>query len=416
MKKNVVVITKEFEGEKWETLLDEVYKKKSKEVKIDGFRKGTVPKDIYMKKVGIESLYMDAVDKAINEAYNDIINEGKTIPVVEPKVDIKSIDAKKLVLELTIITAPEVKLGKYKDLGIKKEKVKVTKEDIDNEVKNLTARFAENVVKENGVAELGNTVVIDFEGYVDGKKLDGGTGANYPLELGSHTFIPGFEEGLVGMKTGESKDLNLKFPSNYTEELKDKDVLFKVTVNEIKERVLPELNKDFYEDLGYKDVNTKEEFESVVKKNLEDRKAHEIDDKFINEVLDKASGNLTVDINEEIVDDEVHRMMHQFEDQLRMQGLTLDQYMEFTKLTHEDFHKQLEPEALRRIKSRYLLEAIAKEEKIEITDKEAAKEALEMAEHYGMKKDEFLAEFGGLEIVKYDMKMRKAIEILKDNN
>ncbi len=416
MKKNVVVITKEFEGEKWETLLDEVYKKKSKDVHIDGFRKGTVPKDIYMKKVGIESLYMDAVDKAINEAYNDIINEGKTIPVVEPKVDIKSIDAKKLVLELTIITAPEVKLGKYKDLGIKKEKVKVTKEDIDNEVKNLTARFAENVVKENGVAELGNTVVIDFEGYVDGKKLDGGTGANYPLELGSHTFIPGFEEGLVGMKTGESKDLNLKFPSNYTEELKDKDVLFKVTVNEIKERVLPELNKDFYEDLGYKDVNTKEEFESVVKKNLEDRKAHEIDDKFINEVLDKASGNLTVDINEEIVDDEVHRMMHQFEDQLRMQGLTLDQYMEFTKLTHEDFHKQLEPEALRRIKSRYLLEAIAKEEKIEITDKEAAKEALEMAEHYGMKKDEFLAEFGGLEIVKYDMKMRKAIEILKDNN
>ena len=218
------------------------------------------------------------------------------------------------------------------------------------------------------------------------------------------------------MKTGESKDLNLKFPSNYTEELKDKDVLFKVTVNEIKERVLPELNKDFYEDLGYKDVNTKEEFEAVVKKNLEDRKAHEIDDKFINEVLDKASENLTVDINEEIVDDEVHRMMHQFEDQLRMQGLTLDQYMEFTKLTHEDFHKQLEPEALRRIKSRYLLEAIAKEEKIEITDKEADKEALEMAEHYGMKKDEFLAEFGGLEIVKYDMKMRKAIEILKDNN
>ncbi len=416
MKSNVVVITKEFEGAKWEKLLDDVYKKKSKDVKVDGFRKGTVPKDIYMKKIGIESLYMDAVDKAINESYNEILSEGKTVPVVEPKVDIKSIDAKKLVLELTIITAPEVKLGKYKDLGVKKDKVKVTKEDIDNEIKNLTSRFAENVVKENGEAELGNTVIIDFEGYVDGKKLDGGTGSNYPLELGSHTFIPGFEEGLVGMKTGESKDLNLKFPSNYTEELKDKDVLFKVTVNEIKERVLPELNKDFYEDLGYKDVKTKEEFEEVIKKNLEDRKSHEIDDKFINEVLDKASENITVDINEEIIDDEVHRMMHQFEDQLRMQGLTLDQYMEFTKLTHEDFHKQLEPEALRRIKSRYLLEAIAKEEKIEVSDKDADKEAEEMAEHYGMKKDEFLTEFGGLEIVKYDMKMRKAIEILKDNN
>ena len=413
---NVVVITKDIKGEEWEKILDETFKKKRKDVKIDGFRKGCVPKDVFMKKVGVESLYMDAVDEALRVYYKEMLDEKNVVPVIEPKVDIKEINEKKLVIEITVITAPKVELGEYKNLGIKKDKVKVTKEEIDEEIKNLTHKYADIVVKENGEVAVGNTAVIDFEGFVDGEKLEGGSGENYPLEIGSHTFIPGFEEGLVGMKAGESKELNLKFPENYTEELKGKDVLFKVTVNEIKERVLPELTKEFYEDLGFENVNTEDEFRKAIEDSIKKRKEIDVENKFIEECLDKASENIKVEINPEIIDDEVHRMMHQFEQQIQMQGINLEQYMQFTGQTHDDFHKQLEPEAIKRLKSRYLLEEIAKVEDITISDEEAEAEAAHMAEHYGITKDELLMEFGGLEIVKYDMKMRKAMEILKNNN
>ena len=215
------------------------------------------------------------------------------------------------------------------------------------------------------------------------------------------------------MKVGEEKELKLKFPENYTEELKNKDVTFKVKVNEIKERVLPELNKEFYEDLGYKDVKTKEEFENKVKEDIIKRKEATIEDKYINECIEKAVSNMKVEINHEIIHEEIHRMMHQMEDQIRMQGLSLDQYLEFSHMTREQLEEQMHPEAENRVKARYLLEAVADEEKFEITDKDAEKEAEKLAENYGMTKEQLLTEFGGLEVVKYDMKMRKAIEVVK---
>lgn len=413
--KNVKVIEKEIKGAEWAKALDDSFKKNAKEIKVDGFRKGFVPKDIFIKKFGIESLYNDAVDIAMQDAYKSIMLETKEIPVVEPKIDIKAIDKDHVIFTFTLITHPEVKLGAYKNLGIKKEEVKVTKKDLDEEIARLASRFAEIVVKDNGQIIEGNTAVIDFDGYVDGKPLEGGKGENYPLEIGSHTFIPGFEEGLVGMKKGEEKELNLKFPENYTEELKNKDVTFKVKIEEIKERVLPAMDKNFYEDLGYKDVTTEEEFNAKVKESLIERKNHEADDKYLDAVMDKAIENLKVEINPEIVEEEVHRMMNQFAEQLKTQGLSLDQYMQFSGLSHEDFHKQLEPEATKRIKSRYLLEAIAKEEKIEVTEKEADEDATKLAEQYGITKEELLTEFGGLDIVKYDLQMRKALELLKEN-
>lgn len=413
--KNVHNIEIEIKGKEWESALDAAFKKKKKDVKIDGFRKGAVTKEIYIKKLGIESLYMDAVDIAINSAYTTALKDNKLVPVCEPKVDIKEIDEKHIKYEFTIITKPDIKIGKYKDLGVKKETVKVTKKEIEEEVARLCSRFADIVIKENGDVEEGNTAVIDFEGFVDGEKLEGGTGANYPLEIGSHTFIPGFEEGLVGMKVGETKELNLKFPDNYTPELANKDVKFNVTIREIKERVLPELNKDFYEDLGYKDIETEEQFNNEVKKAIEEKKKAEIEDKYINDCLEAASKNMKGEINEEIIDDEVHRMINQFAEQLKMQGLSIDQYMQFSGQTHEDLHKQMEPEASKRVHYRYLLEGIADEEKIEISDKDAEKEAENMASNYGVSKEEFLSGFGGLEIVKYDMRMRKAIEILKES-
>ena len=410
--KNVHDIEIEIKGKEWEEILDSTFKKKNKDLKVDGFRKGKCPKNIYLQKFGIESLYMDAVDVACGKAYTDALRENNLLPVCEPKMDVKEIDKDHVKFTFTIITRPEVKLGKYKDLGVKKDEVKVSKKEIDAEVARLCSRFAEIVVKENGDVLEGNTAVIDFEGFVDGEVLEGGNGSNYPLEIGSHTFIPGFEEGLVGMKVGETKELNLKFPSEYTKELANKDVKFKVTVREIKERVLPELNKDFYADLGYEDIETEEDFRKEVKKVIEERKKEEVKNKYLDDVLEAASKNMEVSINPEIIDDEIHRMINQFGDQLRMQGLSVDQYLQFTGLSHEDLHKQMEPEATKRVRYRYLIEEVANAEKIEISDEDANSEALDMAANYDVSKEEFLTHFGGLEVVKYDMRMRKALEIL----
>ena len=412
--KNVHVKEVEIKGAEWEKVIDTAFKKRSKEIKVDGFRKGKCPKNIYMQKFGVESLFMDAVDIAGGKAYTEVLKDDKLVPVCEPKMDIKEIDKDHVKFEFTIITKPEVKLGKYKDLGVKKEEVKVTKKEIEEEVARIASRLAEIVVKENGEVVEGNTAVIDFVGYVDGKELEGGSGANYPLEIGSGTFIPGFEEAIVGMKVGEEKELNLKFPENYTPELANKDVKFEVVVREIKERVLPELNKDFYEDLGYKDINTEEEFKAEVKKELEARKEEEVKNKYVDDVLEAAAKNLKVEINPEIIEDETTRMINQFAEQMKMQGLSLDQYFQFTNSSEEDMRKQMEPEATKRITYRYLIEEVAEAEKIEVTDAEAEEEANKYAEGYGISKEEFLSHFGGLDVVKYDIKMRKALELLSE--
>ena len=410
--KNVHDIEIEIKGTEWEKILDAAFEKRNKDLKVDGFRKGKCPKNVYLQKFGVESLYMDAVDVAAGQAYKEALTKNELVPVCEPKMDVKEIDKDHIKFVFTIITKPELKLGKYKDLGIKKAAVKVTKAEIEEEVARLASRFAEIVVKEEGKVEEGNTAVIDFEGYVDGEKLDGGTGANYPLEIGSHTFIPGFEEGVVGMEVGETKTLNLKFPEEYTKELAGKEVKFDVTVREIKERVLPELNEEFYQDLGFEDVKTEKEFNDEVKKLIEARKEEEAKNKYLDDVLEAAAKNMKGEINEEIIDDEVHRMIHQFGEQLRMQGLSVEQYLQFTGGSHEDMHKQMEPEAEKRVKYRYLIEMVADAEKIEISDEDAAAEADKMAAEYGVEKDEFLKHFGGLEVVKYDLRMRKALDIL----
>ena len=410
--KNVHDIEIELKGKDWESILDSAFKKKVKDMRIDGFRKGKCPKNVYLQKFGVESLYMDAVDIAAGEAYKKALEDEKLIPVCEPKMDVKEIDKDHIKFLFTIITKPEVKLGKYKDLGVEKDAVKVSKKEIDEEIAKISSKLAEIIIKEDGEVVEGNTAVIDFDGTVDGKPLEGGKGENFPLEIGSHTFIPGFEEGLVGMKTGEEKELNLKFPEDYTKELAGKDVTFKVTVKEIKERVLPELNKDFYQDLGFDDIDTEEQFREEVKKAIEARKTEDVNNKYLDDVLEAAAKNMEIEINPEIIDDEVHRMMNQFAEQLKMQGLTMDQYFQFTGSSHDDMHDKMLPEAEKRVKYRYLIEEVADKEKIEIADKDAEAEAESMASQYGVSKEEFLTHFGGLETVKYDMRMKKALAIL----
>ena len=410
---NVKTIEVELNNSEWTKVLDETFNKKKKEVKIDGFRKGSVTKEMYIKKLGIESLYPDAVDAALPVAYTKALKDSKLVPAIEPKVDIKKIDEKSVTFEFTITTKPEVKLGKYTDLGVKKDKASVTKEEIDEEITRLRDKMAEIVVKENGEVVEGNTAVIKFEGYVDGKKLDNASGENYPLEIGSHTFIPGFEEGLVGMKANETKELNLKFPEEYVDELKGKDVRFVVTITEIKERILPEINKELFGDLGYEDVKTEEEFRNRVKEDLTKHKEEHIDDKYLDDVIVAACKNMTVEINPEIIDDEVDHMVHQYGDQLSYQGLTLEQYYQFTKTTEQDLRDKMKDEAEKRVKSRYLLEGIVEKENIDVTDEDADKDATELSTQYQMTKEEFIKAFGGLESLKYDMRMRKALDILK---
>jgi len=416
MKKNVHEITIKIEGKEWEEILDKAFKKKNKEVKVDGFRKGCAPKDVYIKKFGIESLYMEAVDGAVDSAYKKVLEDNKLIPIIEPALDVKTINENEVEFVFTIITKPEVTLGEYKNLGIKKETAKVTKKEIEEEIEHLRTQFAEIVVKEEGTVEVGDTAIIDFKGIVDGKELEGGSGENFPLEIGGHQFIPGFEEGLVGVSAGEEKVLNMKFPDDYVADLAGKEVEFTVKVNEIKTRELPEIDEDFFKDLGYEDMKTKEELEKEVEKVLVDRKNAELEDAHIEKCLEKAADNMKVDINDEIISDEIHRMIHGLEEKLAMQGLNIEQYYEFTGMTHEKLHEQMHDEAVKRVKYRYLIEAVADAENIEFTEKEIKDKAKEMADNYGISVDELIKAYGSLDIVKYDMKMHQALEIIKSGN
>ncbi len=414
--KNVHEIEIKLEGEKWSKCLDNAFKKKNKDVKIDGFRKGTAPKDVFIKKFGIDCLYPDAVNEAINIAYKEILDEHKLTPIIEPAVDVTGISDGSVIFKFTIITKPEVKLKSYKNLGVKREVAKVSKEEVNDEIEHLREQLAEVVVKEKGVVADKDTVVIDFEGFVDGKSLDGGKGENYPLEIGSHTFIPGFEEGLIGKKENEEVELKLKFPDNYVEDLKGKDVTFKVKIHEIKAKVLPEVNEDFFKDLGLEDVKTKEELDKEVEKTIKERKDADLENKFIDDLLEASIKNLEVEINPEIIDEEVHRMMDGYARELKSQGIDMEQYFKITGTTHEDLHKQLEPEAIKRIKYRYVIEEIAEQEKIDFTEQEVEEKAKEMADNYGIKVEELISAYGSLDIVKYDMRMHRALEILKESN
>ena len=413
--KNVHELEIKLEGEKWSECLDKAFKKINKETKIDGFRKGTAPKDVYLKAKGIESLYPDAVNDAINVAYKEILEKNDLKPVIEPEVNITGISDSSIIFTFKIITRPEIKLSSYKNLGVKKEKAKVSKDELNAEIEHLRNDLAEVVVKEDGEVAAGDTVVIDFDGYVDGKPLEGGKGENYPLEIGSHTFIPGFEEGLIGHKNNDELELNLKFPHDYVEDLKDKDVLFKVKIHEIKTKVLPEVNEEFFKDLGL-DVKNKEEFEKEVEDNIKKHKEEHLEDEFIDKLLEKASENLEVTLNPEIIDAEVHQMIEGFQRQLRTQGINIEQYYQITGTKHEDLHKQMEPEATKRLKYRYIIETIADEEKIDFTEKEVKARAQEMADNYGIKIEELIEAYGTLDVIKYDMRMHRALEILKESN
>ena len=417
MEKNKLEITIKVEGKEWEEALDKAYKQANKKAKIDGFRPGKAPKDVFLKKYGEESLWLDAADIVLQSAYTKMLEEHKDLELVaQPDVAIKAISKEYVEFNFILVTKPEVKIKKYKKLGIKKEEVTVTDEEVEQAILDMRQKYAENVTKE-GSLENNDIAIIDFEGFKDGVAFEGGKGENYSLTIGSNTFIPGFEEQLIGMNVGEEREIKVTFPEEYhAEDLKGQDATFKVKLNEIKQIVIPELNKDFFEDLGMEGINDEASLKAQVKENIIAHKEHHAEDHFIDSLIEEGISNMEVEIPEVMVEEELNRMIRQYEENLKMQGLSLEQFYKFTNSDETALKAQMKEEAEKRVKSRLLLEQIVKEEKIEISEEETEKEAESLATKYNMKKDEFLKLFGGLEMVKYDLEMRKAIEVLKENN
>ena len=404
------------DGDAWKNALTKAYEKNNKKAKIDGFRPGKAPYDIYVKKFGVESLFLDAADMVVEDAYLKAIEEDKLIPVCEPEVNIKEVDDKKIEFVFTIITKPELTIKKYKNLKIKKEDASVSEEEIDEEIKHLLEHYAELEIKD-GKVENGDTVIIDYEGFVDGVAFEGGKAENYSLEIGSGSFIPGFEDQLIGMEKESEKEIEVTFPEDYhAENLKGQKATFKVKVHEIKTRKQRELNEEFFEDLGMEGVNSVETLRSSIKEHLETHKKNDVENKFVEDLMDAISKNTDVEIPDKMVEEEVDRLLKRAEENLKYQGISLDLYYQFTRTTEADLRNQLESEAFKNVLYRLILEEIIKLEKIEVTDEEIEEELAKMAERYKTSKEEILKELGGKEMVKYDLEARHTFEKLSEYN
>lgn len=416
--KSKLELTIKIEGEEWTKAVDNAFKKRVKTVEVDGFRKGKCPRDIYEKKFGKEPLYIDAADGLVNTAFTKLLSENKdVVPIVTPNVDIKNIDENGVEFIFTIITHPEIKIKNYKNLNVKKDKVQVTKEEIEHELSHLLEKYSELVTKEDGKVENGDIAIIDYEGFKDGVAFEGGKAENYSLAIGSNTFIPGFEEAIIGMKIGEEKDINLTFPEEYpSEDLKGKPVVFKVKVNEIKYKQTRKLDKDFFDDLGMEGIDSKEKLEKEIKENIKAQKEVDSENNYVNKLLEEIAKGVDVDIPEELVDEEIHAMIHHFEEQLKMQGLTLDAYYKFTNSDEAMLHSQMEKEAYQHVLYRLIIEEIMKQEKVAVTDEEVDKELKDMTEKYKVQEEMLLESIGGKEALRYELEIRKVIELIKENN
>lgn len=409
--------TLKLEGKEWKDCLKEAYNKKKKDVKIDGFRKGQASYEVYVKKYGVETLYMDAINMAIDILYAKLLSDPKTItPAATPGIDIKNINNDLIEIEFTLIPTPEVKLGKYKKLGVKKEEALVSDEEIEHELGHLKEQFVEvKSLDEKTKIKEGMVAVIDFEGFLNGTPFKGGKGESYSLEIGSHTFIPGFEEALVGLKTGDKKDVKVTFPENYhSEELKGKPVVFKVEIKEVKERVFPEFNKEFFEDLNVGGVESLEDLKKYIKENLLAEKVKREEDEYLFKCLDKVVSDAKFEIPSEMTEDEVNRLTREFSEKLSYQGLKLEDYLKYCNTNMEDFKATLKEEANKRIGYRLMMDAVVEKEKLEVSDEEVETALEAQAKEYQMTKEDFIKEIGTKELFKYDMLMKKAMSVITE--
>ena len=414
---NMAKLTIEVSAEELEKALQGAYNKQKKNISIPGFRKGKVPRQMIEKMYGPEVFYDDAANQLIPEAYGKVYDEEDLEIVSQPKIDIVQIEkGKPFIFTAEVALKPEVTLGEYKGLKVEKISNRVTQKEIEAKLVEEQEKNARTVSVTDRQVQDKDEVVLDFEGFVDGVAFEGGKGENYPLTIGSGAFIPGFEEQLIGANLEEEKEVNVKFPEEYhAKDLAGKEAVFKCTVHEIKVKELPELDDEFASEVS--EFETLDAYKADIKAKIKEQKIAEGKRKQEDKAVEEAVANAQMDIPDAMVDTEVRQMANDFAQRLQQQGLTLDQYFQFTGMTAEKMTDELKPQALKRIQTRLVLEAIVKAENIEISDEKIDEEIQKMADAYKMEADK-LKEFMGekeKEQMKLDMAVQEAVTFLVDN-
>lgn len=396
--------------------IDEAFVETRKKITVPGFRKGRVPRQIFNQMYGEESLYQDALNKVLPDAYNEAVKETNIQPVDQPKIDIKSMEkGQPWVLTAEVDVMPEVKLGEYKGMEVPAQDTTVTDADVDDALETKRQQQAELVLKEDKPAEKGDTVVIDYKGSVDGEEFDGGSAENYSLELGSGSFIPGFEDQLIGHNADEDVDVNVTFPEDYhAKNLAGKDALFKVKIHEIKEKQLPELDDDFAKDVD-EDVDTLAELKEKTKKQLQEEKDNQAKAAIEDAAINKTVANAEIqDIPQAMLDDDTNRQMQQYLAGMQQQGISPQMYFQITGTKEEDLKKQFANDAAQRVKTNLVLEAIVDDANLDATDEEIAKEISDLAKQYGMEEDAVKKALSK-DMLMHDIKIRKAVDLVADS-
>lgn len=412
--KNMVKLVITSSDEEFEKGLEQAYNKNKSKINVQGFRKGKAPRKIIEKFYGKEVFFEDAANAIIPEAYAKAAEESGLEIVSQPEIGLVQLeDGKPFIFSATVAVKPEVELGQYKGVEVAKADVEVTEDDINAELDKVREQNSRTVNVEDRPVQDKDMTVIDFEGFIDGQPFQGGKGENYPLTIGSHSFIDTFEEQLIGKNIGEETEVNVTFPEDYhAEELKGKPATFKVTVKEIKEKQYDDLDDDFAQNVS--DFDTLAEYKEDLKKTIGERKANEAKNKKEAEAIDKIIENAKMDIPSAMVDTQVRQMAEDFSRRLQQQGLSVEQYFQFTGLTADKLFADMQPEAEKRIKSRLVLEAIVKAENIEVSDEEYESELNKMAENYGMEVDkikEFMGEYEQKQI-REDIAVQKAVDLV----
>ena len=402
-------------AEKFDNALDKAFKKVVKQINVPGFRKGKVPRQIFEQRFGVEALYQDAADIVLPEAYGEAIEETGIKPVDQPEIEVQQIEkGQDFKFDATVTVEPEVELGDYKGLEIEKQDADLTDEEVDEAINQQLNQLSEMVVKEDGAVEEGDTVNIDFDGYVDGEQFEGGQADSYDLEIGSGSFIPGFEEQLVGVKAGEEKDVNVTFPEEYhAEELSGKEATFKTKVNEIKYKEVPGLDDEIANELD-SDAETVDQYKENLRKRLAEQKQTEAENVQKEEAIQKASDNAKIDIPEAMVNTELDRMLQEFGQRMQQQGLSLETYFQISGQDESQLREQMKDDAEARVRTNLTLTAIADKEDIEVSEEDIDKELEKMSEQFNISVEDIKNTLGNTDIVKNDVRIQKVIDLLVD--
>ena len=416
LEKNMAKLTIEVSSEEFENAIAKAYKKNKNKISMPGFRKGKAPRAMIEKMYGKGIFYEDAANSIIPDAYADAAKESELEIVAQPEIDVTQIESgKPFIFTATVALKPEVALGEYKGIEVEKKEVEVTDEEVEAEINKVRESNARMLDIDDRATQDGDTVLIDFDGYVDGKQFEGGKADDYSLVLGSHSFIDNFEEQLVGKNIGDDVEVNVTFPENYqAEELQGKPAVFKVKIKEIKVKELPELDDDFAQDVS--NFDTIAEYKEDLKKKLTENKEEALKREREEAVIGKIIENAQMDIPEQMVDAQTRQMTQEFAQRLSSQGLSIDQYMQFTGLTPQKMIEELKPQALKRIQSRLVLEAVVAAENIETTEEELDKEIENMASMYQMEVDKLKEVIGEEEKkqIGLDLAVQKAVEMVTE--